>query len=142
MGEALEPLAGTFFGKYRGWVVDSRDPMNRGRLRVKTPAVLGDKEVWAMPCVPYAGEGVGFVFRAQVGTGVWVEFEAGDPSAPIWSGFYWADGQLPANPLAASANFIRTPTMSVVFDDDAPAFRVAVDGGVTLTVGDDAPGNV
>ena len=37
-----------------------RDPTSRGRLKVKVPAVLGDVEVWAMPCVPYAGDGVGF----------------------------------------------------------------------------------
>jgi hypothetical protein len=139
VGDAGEPLSNKYFGKYRGWVVDSGDPMNRGRLRVTTPTVLGDQEVWAMPCVPYAGEGVGFVFRPRVGTGVWVEFEAGDPSAPIWSGFYWADGQLPDNPSAATANFIRTPAMSVVFDDDVPAFRVAVDGGVTLTLSGGEP---
>jgi hypothetical protein len=139
VGDAPESLSGKLFGKYRGLVVDSRDPSNRGRLKVKTPAVLGDQELWAMPCVPYAGDGVGFVFHPEVGTGVWVEFEAGEPSAPIWSGFYWAEGQVPANPVVASVNFIRTPTMAVVFDDDAPAFRVAVDGGATLTVGDDAP---
>ena len=65
MGDALGPLSGKYFGKYRGLVVDSGDPLNRGRLRVRTPAVPGDQEVWAMPCVPYAGDGVGFVFRPQ-----------------------------------------------------------------------------
>ena len=52
------------------------------------PAVFGgDKETaWALPSVPYAGNGVGFVFIPPIGTNVWIEFENGDPDTPIWSG--------------------------------------------------------
>ena len=51
--------------------------------RCAVPAVLGDAEVWALPCVP--------VRRRQAsastscpsrGPAVWVEFEGGDPSLP------------------------------------------------------------
>jgi uncharacterized protein involved in type VI secretion and phage assembly len=39
----------------------------------------------------------------EKGTGVWVEFEAGDPSYPIWVGCFWADGQAPKNERGAEA---------------------------------------
>ena len=57
-----------FYGKYRGQVVNNLDPMLQGRLQVSCPAVLGDGQLsWAMPCVPYAGSGVGMVFTPPVG---------------------------------------------------------------------------
>ena len=49
-------VRGHFFGKYRGTVTDNADQSNRGRLKVRVPAVLGSVESWAMPCVPYAGK--------------------------------------------------------------------------------------
>ena len=50
----------TYFGKYRGIVTDNDDPNRLGRLRVRVQDVLGDQESgWALPAVPYAGNGVG-----------------------------------------------------------------------------------
>ena len=50
-----------------------------------------------MPCVPYAGPNVGIAFLPEVGSGVWIEFEGGDVSYPIWVGCYWRDGEVPAD---------------------------------------------
>lgn len=85
-----------YFGKYRGLVEDVEDPQARGRVRARVPEVLGDRPSgWALPCVPFAGDGFGFLALPQPGTRVWVEFEAGDPSRPIWSGCWWAEGRAP-----------------------------------------------
>ena len=100
----LDQVRNRYFGKYRGVLVDNQDPTNRGRLKVRIPAVIDELEVWAMPCVPYAGDGVGLYNLREQGTGVWVEFESGDPSFPIWSGFFWADGQLPEDEGGTQAN--------------------------------------
>jgi uncharacterized protein involved in type VI secretion and phage assembly len=125
------------FGKYRGTVSDNADPTNRARLKVRVPAVLGDLEIWAMPCVPYAGDKAGFFALPESGTGVWVEFEAGDPSYPIWSGFFWSDDQLPAEATGAASKVLRTQKSVLVFDDDNPDVRIAVDDAGELKVGDE-----
>jgi uncharacterized protein involved in type VI secretion and phage assembly len=86
---------GKFFGKYRGQVTQNDDPANRGRLQVIVPAVMGKVPIWALPCLPYGGPNMGLYTIPEVGAGVWVEFEAGHPSHPIWVGCYWGDNQLP-----------------------------------------------
>ena len=84
-----------FYGKYRGVVVDNLDPLFLGRILVQVPAVFGDLLNWCMPCTPFAGEGMGFVAIPPSGANVWVEFEGGDISYPIWVGCFWGEGQMP-----------------------------------------------
>ncbi len=87
-----------FYGKYRGVVTNNQDDRELGRIRAQVPGVLGDVETgWAMPCVPYAGDGSGCFTVPPEGAGVWIEFEGGDVSRPIWSGCWWGDGQIPEN---------------------------------------------
>ena len=47
-----------------------------------------DDSAWAVPCLPAGGLQGQFQFPA-IGTGVWVEFEGGDPAYPIWAGNMW-----------------------------------------------------
>jgi uncharacterized protein involved in type VI secretion and phage assembly len=104
------------FGKYRGTVENNEDETHRGRLLVKVPAVLGDHAVWAMPCVPYAGNGVGLLTLPASGTGVWVEFEGGDPSFPVWTGFFWADDEAPEQ-ANANIKVLKTEKGLLRIDD-------------------------
>jgi len=94
-----------FYGKYRGMVIDNIDPMQMGRLMVQVPDVLTEMpSSWAMPCFPVSGKQMGFWSIPQVGTGVWVEFEQGDPDYPIWSGcWYGSAADVPALALATTA---------------------------------------
>ena len=79
-----------FFGKYRGKVTRNKDPLVLGRIEVSVPSILGEgKLAWAMPCVPFAGYNAGFFAAPPINSNVWVEFEAGDPTLPIWSGCFW-----------------------------------------------------
>ncbi len=90
-----------FFGKYRGTVVNPVDPMQLGRIQALVPDVLGlIPSSWAMPCFPVTGKQYGAVSLPQVGTGVWMEFEGGDPDMPIWAGcWYGIAAEMPAAAL-------------------------------------------
>lgn len=92
-----------YFGKYRGLVLNNVDPMQMGRLQVQVPDVLSVSiSSWAMPCVPLAGQQTGTFFLPQIGSGVWVEFEQGNPDYPIWVGGFWGSAaEVPALALAA-----------------------------------------
>ncbi len=83
-------MNGDFYGKYRGVVTDVNDPRMIGRIKAMVPDVMGDRESgWAMPSVPFGGDGMGFFALPKVGAGVWIEFECGDPDYPIWSGCWF-----------------------------------------------------
>lgn len=82
-----------FYGKYRGVVTQSADPDKLGRIKAMVPALLGQNEsAWALPCVPYR---TGRLHKRDLpppGTPVWIEFEDGDVTRPIWSGRFWTNG--------------------------------------------------
>ena len=116
-----------FYGKYRGKVENNVDPLQQGRMQVSVPAVLGEGTLsWAMPCVPYAGPGVGFFAIPPNGANVWVEFEGGDPNYPIWAGAFWGTGEAPAMPALAETKVLKTDTITLKLDD-LPGV-----GGVTI----------
>lgn len=79
-----------FYGKYRGTVINNIDPMQIGRILVMVPEVSSLlPSSWAMPCLPIAGKQEGIFAVPQLGAGVWIEFEHGDPDYPIWVGGFW-----------------------------------------------------
>ena len=97
------------YGKYRGIVFNVLDPLNQGRLMAMVPELLGpNPSGWAMPCAPSAGMLAGFFAVPAVGSGVWIEFEAGDVSRPIWTGGYWAVGEQPVEPLSPPPTLATT----------------------------------
>jgi uncharacterized protein involved in type VI secretion and phage assembly len=100
----------TYFGKYRGTVVNNVDPEQRARLQVIVPDVSNlIPTTWAMPCFPIAGKQMGAYFVPQIGSGVWVEFEQGDPDYPIWTGCYY--GSVAEVPALALAGNPASPSM-------------------------------
>lgn len=71
-----------FFGVYRGTVTSSKDPENQRRVKLTVPQVLGEEPTdWAWP-MDFSGA---YAKPPKVGQGVWVMFEGGDPSFPVWS---------------------------------------------------------
>ncbi len=116
-----------FFGKYRGKVENNVDPQQQGRLQVSAPAVLGEGSLsWAMPCVPFAGPGVGLFTLPPTGANVWVEFEGGDPDYPIWSGCFWGLGEVPVTPAIEQMKVFKTDTATITINDIPGA------GGMTI----------
>lgn len=94
--DADDRLRDRFFGKYPAIVTDTQDPLEIGRLRARVPAVLGEtlQSGWALPAVPFGGgKDRGMLFLPEVGDTVWIEFEAGDVSRPIWTGAFWGNAE-------------------------------------------------
>lgn len=141
--ELVERFRYRFYGKYRGSVTD----VDAGTLRIKAkvPAVLGDQPTgWCVPCVPYAGQNVGMAFLPEQGAGVWIEFEGGDVSYPIWTGCYWRSGEAPSDAAPAIKTIVTKAGHKILLDDDASTItitdssqnQVTLDSsGITLTRG-------
>lgn len=116
-----------FLGKFRATVSDNRDPLMKGRVRVKAPDIYGDNESgWALPALPYTGKSVGLFLIPPTDASVWVEFEHGDPDYPIWAGGFWADGEAPASPGVAEKKVLKTDSATITLDDTPGA------GGITI----------
>lgn len=117
-----------YYGKYRGKVEDNSDPKKLGRVQVSAPAVLGPGgRGWAMPCLPYAGKGVGLFAIPPVGTNVWVEFEGGDPDYPILAGCFWGDGELPPAAASPDVKVFKTAEGSIVLDDSSGKASITIE---------------
>jgi hypothetical protein len=99
-----------YYGKYRGTVFNNVDPELRGRIQAIVPDVLGlIPSTFALPCMPVAGKSSGAFFVPEIGAGVWIEFEQGDPDYPIWTGCFW--GVAAEVPLMGAASPPPTPNM-------------------------------
>lgn len=96
-----------YYGLYQGTVTFNADPMFAGRLMLNVPDVLSySPTTWAEPCTPLAGPTgppMGVYMVPPIGTGVWVQFEHGDPDKPVWMGCRWG---LPSDipPMARMGN--------------------------------------
>jgi uncharacterized protein involved in type VI secretion and phage assembly len=130
--DILESIRGRFYGKYRGTVVDV--DASTMRIKASVPSVLGSvTSGWAWPCVPYAGDSVGFAFLPDIGSAVWIEFEAGDPSYPIWTGCFWMSGQVPSD-VAAEVRVIVTKQHKILLDDDQGSITIQDSNGNSITL--------
>jgi hypothetical protein len=118
----------SYFGKYRGKVIDNKDPQQLGQLLVTVPDVLGEVQLWALPCVPYAGKQVGLFVLPPKNANIWVEFEAGNPQYPIWSGCFWGSGEMPVSPAVPETKVFKTEGCTLTINAGATK-------AVTLEVG-------
>jgi len=133
-----ETMRSRYYGKYRGMVVDVDDPEKLGRITAKVPEILQDQtSPWALPAVPFAGPSHGLVLIPEVGDGVWIEFEAGDPSRPIWTGGWWASGELP-DPGDTEVRVLVTSTgQKLVLDDKNKEIHLVHSGGAEISMTND-----
>jgi hypothetical protein len=109
---------------------------------------------WAMPCVPVAGINSGVFTVPQIGSGVWIEFEQGDPDYPIWTGCFPGSAlpiDLPiasqltppgvpqttiGTPLQHSISVSDSPTTGIMMRTPGTAMISVTDaGGIIITNG-------
>ena len=114
------------YGKYRATVINNIDPMMMGRLLVQVPDVSNVlPSTWAMPCVPFAGIMSGMYAVPAIGSGVWIEFEQGNPDYPVWVGCFWGStAEVPTLALAAPPALqnvvIQTTAQNALMISDMP----------------------
>src|SRR5215475_359192 len=91
-----------FYGIYRATVTNNIDPMQLGRIMVTVTDAGGPTpSTYAMPCVPLAGKMMGTFMVPQIGAGVWIQFEGGNPDRPVWTGGWWGtSSELPTLAMA------------------------------------------
>jgi uncharacterized protein involved in type VI secretion and phage assembly len=134
------------YGKYRATVINNVDPLQIGRVQVMVADVAGFiPSTWAMPCMPVAGINTGMFAVPMIGSGVWVEFERGDPDFPIWVGGYWGTGaEVPvlahAVPPGINGITLQTPLKNGLVISDLPGptggIQIQTTSGAMISVND------
>jgi hypothetical protein len=134
-----------YYGKYRATVVNNLDPEMRGRVQVQLADRFGlFPSTWALPAFPMASIQCGIVALPPVHATVWIEFEAGDPDYPIWSGgFFETPAEMPPMVMAgatpATPNILMQTTGQVTLMlSDNPAMNVLIKTltGAMITIGE------
>jgi len=76
------------YGIYPAVVKETNDPLKLGRVKVFCPSVFADQlSPWSTPCFPMGmGMESGFITIPKTESYVWIAFEQGDVSAPIYLG--------------------------------------------------------
>jgi uncharacterized protein involved in type VI secretion and phage assembly len=134
-----QAVRGRLPGLYRGVVMDNNDS-NGGtaRLQVTIPGLLGSSlTVWAKACVPYAGPSVGFYSLPPVGAQVWIAFEAGLISHPVWIGCCWGSGDLP-DTTGPTIKIWKTDKVTIKIDDANDQVEISTTSGTKITLASDA----
>ena len=132
--EGLEGL-GRYYSVYRGIVIDNNDvEKHMNRVKVCVPEVMGGVFAWAYPKGQHGSISSGFKFLApKVGDTVFVTFEFGDPTKPLWEYHGWGMSQIP-QPLDGSNKMgIVTPEGNlIVIDDDNGELNLHFNGPVNV----------
>lgn len=117
-------ISGKYYGKHKGMVKNNIDPYQTARLLVEVPDVFGPNvTVWAMPCVPMAGQQMGIYVVPANNSGVWIEFEAGNPDLPIWTGGFWG-------------SVAEVPALALLSRPDSPSIVLQTKGQNTIVMSD------
>jgi cytoskeletal protein CcmA (bactofilin family) len=106
-----------YWGKWRGIVVSNIDPLELNRLLVEVPTLPSLATSYAMPCSPYGGIQVGLVLTPGIGANVWIEFENGDPSFPVWTGCFWLEGEKPIIAELPTQQVFVTGSLQAMMND-------------------------
>ncbi len=102
---------GDIAGPYRAVVEDDRDPERRGRLKVSVPA-MGEGSAWAEACLPPVP--LAMLAMPVAGSTVWVQFEGGDPTRPVWNGIAWDATMLADHSITSATSVtVRAPVVTV-----------------------------
>ena len=85
-----------YYSVYPGQVVQNIDPKELNRLKVFVPQVQGGVCLWALPRHQHGSKNTGFKYLSpKIGDWVWVSFEQGAATHPLWEYHSWANQETP-----------------------------------------------
>jgi type VI secretion system (T6SS) baseplate-like injector VgrG len=91
--DGLEAL-GMYYGRYRGYVHNRKDPKKLGRLILSVPQIWAEPhEYWAEPAGMAVGSNAGIAYIPEQAGRVWVTFQNGDCRYPLWEHGDWLEGE-------------------------------------------------
>ena len=129
----------SFYGKYRAIVTNNKDPEKMGRIKVRCPKVLGEYEsAWCTPCIQSAFNDGGMFYVPSVNEVVWVEFEEGNPSKPIWVGSWWIPNRTPlqdSNNVEEKIMLVSRSQHIIEIDDKNNTIVVKMKDGTRFKLG-------
>ncbi|HVQ93793.1 MAG TPA: phage baseplate assembly protein V [Mycobacteriales bacterium] len=115
--------AGPAVGVTAGVVTDNRDPLHRGRVKVRR-AAAPDGEFWARLVAPAAGPDSGSFLMPEAGDEVLLAFEHGHPDRPYVLGAVWNGTDAPPA-TEPSVRVLKSRTGHLVrLDDTAGKERI------------------
>lgn len=89
-------MSGERYGLYRAKVVERDDEHQRGRVKVQIPSVSGEgKSQWVEACMNTAYDGGGDISVPKVGDTVWIAFEEGNITKPVYVGNFFSAFKTP-----------------------------------------------
>jgi hypothetical protein len=118
-----EEMADQYYGVYSAQVTGN--DAGEGVLSVIVLAVHPDgQELQAKPCLPY-----GVLFLPEKDDKVWVQFEGGDSTLPVWTGVQQFGDAWPSDPGPPTARMLRSlKDHRLTLDDDTPAVEMRYGG--------------
>lgn len=123
-----DELLKRYQGLYIGTVVDVRDPLQLGRVRLDTDQYGdsggADGGVWALVARPWASNGVGVHFTPREGDQVVVGYVMGDVGQPVVLGYAHSHADPPPDPVNEKRHGVVTKIGSVLFDEEAETIEV------------------
>lgn len=116
--QGIEGL-GRYYSIYRGIVTKRDDPLGKCRIKVCVPEVNGII-LWAETKGHHGALNTGFKYiTPKIGDIVWVEFEDGDLSKPVWTYHSWASGEVPIALQDPDVMGIVTPNGNIITLDES-----------------------
>lgn len=133
MERGIESL-GRFYSIYRGMVMDNDDPNHMNSLQVAIPEIQGGIIVWALPFGQHGGLKTGFKYLApEIGDTVYVMFEYGNPSKPLWTYHGFGLKQIPEELDGPNKMGIITPNGNmVILDETSGELNIFTEGSITI----------
>jgi hypothetical protein len=125
---------GRFYSVYRGIVTDNTDPEQCCVLGITIPSIQGGLSVRAYPKGQHGADATGFkYFMPSIGDVVYVSFELGDLSQPLWEYHGWGYRECPYPLIGSNKAGIVTPNGNyVILDEDEDSLIVHFKGNILL----------